>query len=152
MKKMLTLLLVIAVLAVFTACSKPAEQPKQPAPVPPAPVNKPAPAPAAPAPAAPAATAPAATAPATAPAAPAAPTASGDSPLVGTNWVLDDYKVTFKDATTFSLKIGQMPQGIDGTYTLKDGVLEIKAMGMTKKGTFDGTKLTVDGKEATRQQ
>jgi len=147
MKKMLTLLLVIAVFAAVAACSKPAEQQKQPAPVPPAPVNKPAPAPAAPAPAAPAATA-----PATAPAAPAAPAASADSPLVGTNWVLDDYKVTFKDATTFSLKIGQMPQGIDGTYTLKDGVLEIKAMGMTKKGTFDGTKLTVDGKEATRQQ
>ena len=38
------------------------------------------------------------------------------------------------------------------SYTLKDGAIEVSALGRTLTGSFDGTKLVVDGKTYARQQ
>lgn len=111
------------------------------------------------APAAEAAPSPAATA---APAAPAAaPTADGavdanHQKLIGTKWKLDDFDVQFKDAKTVSLNGGQLTmitggKGLDATYTYANGALEVTAMGQTKKGTWDGEALVVEGTAATKQ-
>ena len=162
MRKYGALCVALAMVAMFAACSSPEPAPKPdtapgtelPKPAPeaaPAPV--PAPAPVAPAPVpAPAPEA----APAPAPAAPAAAAPAVAGTLVGSTWKLGEFTANFKDDTTVSLKGGQLaaiaPDGLDAKYTLKDGKVELNAMGMTKNGTFDGTNLVIDGTTAVRQQ
>ncbi|HUW62166.1 MAG TPA: hypothetical protein VMZ06_14280 [Candidatus Bathyarchaeia archaeon] len=148
---------VLAMVAIFAACSNPETAPP-PTPQPKTDLPKPAPA-AAPAPAAEPAPAPApapeaAPAPDTA-AQPAAPAAAAAA-LVGSTWKIGEFTANFKDATTVSLKGGALasiaPDGLDAKYTLADGKIEVNAMGTVKTGTFDGTNLIIDGSTAVRQQ
>jgi hypothetical protein len=142
----------------FGSCSKSAEQPK---PAAPAPARAEAPSAAAqtsaPAPAPESKPATPAAAPATAAAPAAAPQGSGTG-LSGTKWMLGDLTVTFKDASTAVVTGGPLaavaPNGLEASYTLKDNALEVKApaLGITKTGTFDGTKLVIDGKTAVKAQ
>lgn len=44
------------------------------------------------------------------------------------------------------------PSGLEGTYKLENGKVQISAMGETRDGTFDGTKLVIDGAEAAKVQ
>ena len=78
------------------------------------------------------------------------------NPLVGTTWLVGDVTVTFKDGASAFAKGGMLaqvaPDGLDVAYTLKDSIVEIGALGQTMTGTFDGTKLVIDGKVALRQQ
>jgi len=83
--------------------------------------------------------------------------AAGTNALVGTKWEFGDYKVNFKDDKTVHLNGGQLTlltggQGLDATYTLKDGELEVQVMGQTRKGTWDGTKLVFDNVDGTKVQ
>lgn len=64
--------------------------------------------------------------------------------------------VTFKDNSKLWIKGGIVaplaPGGIEGAYTLAGKDLEVTVMGNKKTGTFDGTKLSFEGKEAVRVQ
>ena len=74
--------------------------------------------------------------------------------LVGTTWTIGDMTVTFKDGSTLWIKGGLVaslaPSGVEGAYTLAGQALEVNVMGNKKTGTFDGTKLSFEGKEAVR--
>ena len=76
--------------------------------------------------------------------------------LVGTVWVYDGMTITFMDDSKLLLKGGVVedvaPEGLDGTYTLKDGIIEVSALDITKSGTFDGKTMVVDGKTAVLMQ
>jgi len=76
--------------------------------------------------------------------------------LSGTTWVYDGITVTFKNESSLLLKGGMVselaPDGLEGTYKLENGVIEVNVMDQTVSGTFDGTNLMVDGKPALRQQ
>jgi len=72
--------------------------------------------------------------------------------LIGTEWMVGDYHVAFKDAETVRVKGGPLatlaPNGLDATYKLEDGIIEVQAMGQTRTGTWDGEELVVDGNVA----
>ena len=134
MKRWTVWLVIFAVAVGLTACSKRKEEPKAPAP----------------------ATAPA---PAVAPAptvAPAAGSTAQTPTLAGTTWLYDGITVVFRDETALLLKGGMItelaPNGLEGTYTLENGVMKAQVMDQTVSGTFDGASLVVDGKPAVRQQ
>jgi len=83
--------------------------------------------------------------------------AAGSNDLIGTKWEFGDYKVNFKDDKTVHLNGGQLTlltggQGLDATYTLKDGALEVLVMGQTRKGTWDGTKMVFEGEAGVKVQ
>lgn len=146
MKKLLTLCLVLSLVVGMAACSK--KEAAKPKPVTPAPVTKPS-------------TAPAPTpAPVTKPAADPAPAPAtapkpGEAGLVGSKWTLGDMTVAFTDASKVNITGGPLAglaNGLDATYTLKDGVVEVNAMGKPRTGTFDGKTLVIDGKTAVRAQ
>jgi len=90
-----------------------------------------------------------------------APAEAGDAgdtakALIGTKWTIGEYEATFKDDKKVTLKGGALklmaPNGLDADYTLVDGVLTVSAMGQKKEGTWDGTKLVVDGAEGVKLQ
>lgn len=93
----------------------------------------------------------------------AATAATGAGPmtaedLVGTVWAYDGMTITFTDDSKLLLKGGVVddvaPEGLEGTYTLENGIIEVSAhtVGITKSGTFDGTTMVVDGKTAVLMQ
>ncbi|HPO13858.1 MAG TPA: hypothetical protein PLI09_10470 [Candidatus Hydrogenedentes bacterium] len=153
MKKWICFSVVVMMVVTLGACGGKSEQ----TPPPPAtPVTAPQThAPAAPA-ASPAPTA-APGAPGTAPAAAtvAAPTDPNHQKLIGTRWMVGDFNVTFMDAQTVMVKGGPLaqtaPNGLQAKYSYENGILKVIAMGQAKTGTWDGTKLVVDGKEGVRQ-
>ncbi len=169
------LLTTLATTALLTACggSQPAPAPAAPAEAPKAAAAaaEPAPAVTAAPEAAPVMDGAATPAPAAAPApaetpaaaeAAASPAADGAADpqhqkLIGTKWKLGDFDVQFKDAKTVSLNGGPLTmmtggKGLDASYSYANGALEVNAMGQTKKGTWDGEALVVDGTAATKQQ
>lgn len=77
--------------------------------------------------------------------------------LVGTKWVYDGIALEFKEGNKVFLKGGPLaalaPDGTDAAYTLEEGgAFEVTVLGQSYSGTFDGTKLMVDGKEAVKEQ
>ncbi len=150
MKKWMCFSVVVMMVITLGACGgKKCEESKTPA-------AAPAVTPQAPAPTAPAASTPAAV-PGTVPAAAAvaAPTDPLHQKLVGTHWMVGDFDVTFQDAQTLMVKGGPLaqtaPNGLAAKYSYENGILKVIAMGQAKTGTWDGTKLVVDGKEGVRQ-
>ncbi|NIA14617.1 MAG: hypothetical protein GWP08_11105 [Nitrospiraceae bacterium] len=137
MKKFLACLLILSVVVAIGACSKPDSDAGSPAAA-----QRSVPAPTG------------ASTPATKPATDAAPMAAAD--LVGTVWSYDGMTITFKDDSNLLLKGGVVdgvaPEGLEGTYSLKDGIIEVNAMNITKTGTFDGKTMVVDGKPAVLMQ
>jgi HEAT repeat protein len=81
----------------------------------------------------------------------ATPTPPATTGLEGSTWKLGDFELTFKDATTFHLKGGSVPEGMDVDYKVEDGVFTATVMDQTKTGTWDGTTLTIDDKKAEKQ-
>lgn len=83
----------------------------------------------------------------------AAPTVDG---LVGTKWTYDEINLEFREGNKVFLKGGPLaalaPDGTEADYTLDGEKFEVNVLGETYTGTFDGEKLTVDGKEAVMQQ
>ena len=153
MNKWMSLCLSAAVVVMMTACggspatetpAAPETKTETPAP---APAVEPAPAPAA------------EPAPAAAPAADSAVTpepAAAADPLAGTSWKGPEYTVTFKGNGVCMASGGQLadiaPDGLEATYKIDAaGAVEVSAMGNTFTGTFDGTKLIVDGAEYAKQ-
>jgi hypothetical protein len=158
MKKCVVYCVMVVVIAGITACSKaPQEPPKTAAPptTPTVPVVTPPVAATPITPTVPVVTHPVAAAPASSTAAAVQAPVGG---LAGTTWKLGDLTVTFKDASNLVAKGGPVaaiaPNGMEATYSIKDTLLEITVptMGITKTGTFDGTKLVIDGQTAVRQQ
>jgi len=159
----LTMVFAVALGACSANPPAPSAQPQKPgAPAPTAEkpkVSIPAAAPAAPAAPAPVAAAPAAPA-AAAPAAPAAPLDPLQQKLVGTSWKLGEIEAAFTDGSKVKLKGGPlkdiMPQGLDAKYTYErdpsgNGLITVSALGQTKKGTWDGEKLVMDGTAGVKQ-
>jgi hypothetical protein len=79
--------------------------------------------------------------------------------LVGSDWIIGDMVVSFKDTQTLSVKGGAVeemaPNGVEGTYSIKNGAVEVlvEIMGEqhVRRGTWDGERLIVDGTPALRQ-
>lgn len=75
--------------------------------------------------------------------------------LVGTKWQAGEFELNFTDKEKVMIKGGPLaaiaPDGLEATYTFDGTVLQVTAMGQTKTGTWDGTKLVLDGAEATMQ-
>jgi len=99
--------------------------------------------------------APAAETPAATPATetPAAPASGG---LVGTKWDYKGIALEFKEGNKVFLKGGPVeslaPDGTEADYTLTDNAIEVNVFGQVYSGTWDGTKLIIDGTEATAAQ
>lgn len=161
-KRLFCLGVTLALAVVLGACSGSTTAPTVP---PDKPVEK---APAAEKPKAPTpAPAPVAPPPATSQAAPApaaaAPAANMDplqQKLVGTSWKLDEIEAAFIDGSKVKLKGGPikdfMPQGLDAKYTYErdpsgNGLITVSALGQSKKGTWDGEKLVMDGTAGVKQ-
>jgi hypothetical protein len=73
---------------------------------------------------------------------------------------LDEVEAAFIDGTKVKLKGGPLkdllPQGLDAKYAYEsdasgNGVITVSALGQTKKGTWDGEKLVVDGVAGVKQ-
>ncbi len=75
--------------------------------------------------------------------------------LVGSTWQVGEFTVTFKDDSRLQVMGGKAaeiaPQGLEGTYVVKDGVIEIRVLTEHKTGTWDGTQLVIDGVSARKQ-
>ena len=75
--------------------------------------------------------------------------------LVGTKWEYDGINLEFKEGNKVFLKGGPLaafaPDGTEAEYTLEGEVFTVSVLGQEYSGTYDGTKLTVDGTEATMQ-
>ena len=76
--------------------------------------------------------------------------------LVGTSWRADEFEVTFNEPPNCLIKGGSIeemaPEGIDGEYTLADGILEVTAMDETYFALWHGDRLVVDGEDAVPLQ
>ncbi len=83
------------------------------------------------------------------------PAAAGAAGLSGTKWQLGEYVVDFKDDGKVLVKGGQiatlMPDGAEGEYKVEDGKFSVSVLGQSFNGTWDGSKLVVDGNEAVPQ-
>ena len=83
------------------------------------------------------------------------PAAAGATGLAGTKWQLGEYVVDFKDDGKVLVKGGQiatlMPDGAEGEYKVEDGKFSVSVLGQSFNGTWDGSKLVVDGNEAVPQ-
>ncbi len=95
-------------------------------------------------------------APAPAPAEKPAEAASAAKPaeaaadtLMGTTWKVGEYEIAFQSGNKITAKGGKiaaiMPDGIAGTYKLEGNNVTVSAVGETQKGTWDGTKLVIEG-------
>lgn len=75
--------------------------------------------------------------------------------LVGTKWEYDGINLEFKEGNKVFLKGGPLaafaPDGTEAEYTLEGEVFTVSVLGQEYSGTYDGTKLVVDGTEATMQ-
>ena len=75
--------------------------------------------------------------------------------LVGSKWEYDGIALEFKEGNKVFLKGGPLaalaPDGTEADYTLDGEKFSVSVLGQTYTGTYDGTKLIVDGKEATMQ-
>lgn len=80
---------------------------------------------------------------------PLPPTADG---LAGTQWQLDDIVVSFKQPPDLEVSGGGVPEGatLSGTYTVRDGIIEITVLNRSRAGTWDGRKMVVDGVDGVR--
>ncbi len=85
----------------------------------------------------------------------AEPAAAGTTGLAGTKWQLGDYEIDFKDEGKVLVKGGQIatlvPDGAEGEYKVEDGKFSVSILGQSFNGTWDGSKLVVDGNEAVLQ-
>ncbi|HOF40566.1 MAG TPA: hypothetical protein PLD73_10860 [Candidatus Hydrogenedentes bacterium] len=85
----------------------------------------------------------------------AAAESAGGTELTGTKWQLGDYEINFKDDGKVLVKGGQistlMPDGAEGEYKIEDGKFSVSILGQSFNGTWDGSKLVVDGNEAVLQ-
>lgn len=96
---------------------------------------------------------------AAAPPAPAGPADPLQEKLFGTSWKVDVYTLNFLDAQKVKISGGKItqlfPTGADAKYTFaKDekgvGNITLSLLGLTQKGTWDGEKLVIQGKEGER--
>ena len=73
--------------------------------------------------------------------------------LIGTSWQVDDITATFQDATKVQLAGPAFGEtGTAADYTIDEqGNVGVNVGGMTHQGTWDGEKLTMLGKEATKK-
>ncbi len=79
--------------------------------------------------------------------------------LIGTDWIVGDMVVSFKDAGSLVVRGGVVdemaPDGVQGSYTVTNGNVEVlvEIMGEqhVRRGTWDGERLVVDGTPAIRQ-
>jgi len=87
---------------------------------------------------------------------PEAATDETPNALSGSTWKVGEYELNFKSNTVVLAKGGPIaqlsPDGVEGTYTLVDGKLEVTVMGQTRQGTFDEGILTLNGKTAEKVQ
>lgn len=89
----------------------------------------------------------------------AAPAAEGadelHAKLINTAWKVGDFEVNFLDTEKVLVKGGPLsaiaPNGLEAKYSYAEGLIEVTAMGQTKKGTWDGETLTVDGNAGVRK-
>lgn len=76
--------------------------------------------------------------------------------LVGTTWKVGEYTASFQTGQDVLVKGGPIsdPAGAKGTYTIQadKNIIEVTILGRTQAGTWDGTKLTMDGFEGVKQQ
>jgi len=83
----------------------------------------------------------------------AAPVVDG---LVGTKWTHNGISLEFKEGNKVMLSGGPLatmaPNGHEAEYTLADGALSVNVFDQVYTGTWDGTKLIVDGSEAVAAQ
>ncbi|MCP4641648.1 MAG: hypothetical protein GY851_14490 [bacterium] len=79
---------------------------------------------------------------------PLPPTAAG---LAGTDWLWDGLTVSFSDAANLRIvHEKRAPDGIPGTFTVEDRVIEVSVIGRIRAGYWDGTRLVIDGVVAER--
>jgi len=73
--------------------------------------------------------------------------------LVGTTWEIGPYVLEFREPPEVQISgdAVPIPGGVKGQYSVKDGVIEVGAVGQSKAGTWDGTTLVMDGVEGTKQ-
>ena len=76
--------------------------------------------------------------------------------LAGTKWLIGDWTVTFKDETTFLLETEAIeedfPNGVEGTFSVENGIVEAKALDQTRRGIWNGKDLSVDGASGKKIQ
>lgn len=88
--------------------------------------------------------------------APAAEAPAGGDGLTGTKWTHNGISMEFKEGNKVQLSGGPLatvaPDGHEANYTLADGALSVEVFGQVYNGTWDGTKLVVDGVEAVMAQ
>ena len=77
------------------------------------------------------------------------------SGLKGTKWEVGGNLLEFQDGFKILLTSEQLskrhPNGLGGTYEVKGKKLIITIMGGTSDGSWDGEKLTLDGKPGVKQ-
>lgn len=67
--------------------------------------------------------------------------------LPGTKWEIGPYVLEFKDPPDVHIS-GEgvpVPNGVNGSYAVKDGQITVSAAGESHKGTWDGASLVIDG-------
>lgn len=79
---------------------------------------------------------------------------AGTGELVGTTWQVGEFIATFYEPPDVLLKGGRInethPEGVMGTYTIEDGIIEVGALDQSRVGTFDGARLVIDGIEGVK--
>ena len=75
-----------------------------------------------------------------------------DNGLVGTVWAMEDMTITFNEAPNFHVKGGMAGDGVNGTYSIEDEIVNVKIADLELGGTWDGANLVVDGKVGEKIQ
>jgi hypothetical protein len=82
--------------------------------------------------------------------APETPGESADG-LAGTTWKARGYTLVFKEDNVVFVKGPELPNGMDGRYTVEDGKFRLDVAGTYRLGTFDGEALVIDGATAEKR-
>ena len=73
--------------------------------------------------------------------------------LHGTGWYLDDFFVMFEAPDKVKLMTIRVDvvTTVGGTYTVKDGIIEVTVLQQIRAGTWDGSRLVIDGMVGIRE-
>lgn len=81
---------------------------------------------------------------------PATPGAAED--LAGTTWEVEGYVLAFEDPPDVHIsgEAVPFPGGVDGEFSVENGIIRVGALGRYERGTWDGTVLVFEGMEAVK--
>jgi len=74
--------------------------------------------------------------------------------LAGSTWLWENFLIAFRDGKAALVRgpavVSSYPDGLDATYALKDGAVEVQALDEVRNGTYDGQKLVIENEPAVR--